>query len=218
MYLSCSYSWRLIYLAACLNCYLELLQSIWSALTRFLVECRHPNSLIGWNSLSICRIPSSSPRLLLLAYWENEILEVNAAVDELSSDWCRSKSSQSRDACQLPPPTLTLFGSDIHHILLFSLMDLKDPLSSWKCIANISIICIFCNLFPYLRTNGAYKTFTFFLLAEVPSHQLLFHSLRHTKDRHLSGLKNVFVENLTIVVQQKITLREFSKKRLLPKS
>ena len=86
MYLSCSYSWRLIYLAACLNCELELLQSIWSALTRFLVECRHPNSLIGWNSLSICRIPRSSPRLLLLAYWENEILEVNAAVNELSSE------------------------------------------------------------------------------------------------------------------------------------
>ena len=93
MYLSCSYSWRLIYLAACLNCYLELLQSIWSALTRFLVECRHPNSLIGWNSLSVCRIPSSSPRLLLLAYWENEILGVNAAADELSSEAaaCSSK-------------------------------------------------------------------------------------------------------------------------------
>ena len=94
-------------------------------------------------------------------------------------------------------------------------MDLKDPLSSWKCIAHIGIICIFCNLFPYLRTNGAYKTFIFFLLAEVPSHQLLFHSLRHTKDRHLSGLKNVFVENLIVVVQKQVTLRKFSKKKAL---
>ena len=87
---------------ACLICDLELLQPdqhspdfLLSAGTQvvWLDTRQKKNAWLDGTRYLSAGIPSSSPRLLLLAYWENEILGVNAAADELSSEAaaCSSK-------------------------------------------------------------------------------------------------------------------------------